>query len=457
MKNLVAALVVLVPLTAFSAPAVDGSWLGTLEVGSAQLRLGLRVSRAADGSMAATLDSLDQGSGEMKAERASFVAPTVQVEIGKLAARYVGTLSGDAITGTFTQGGHALPLTFRRVAAFERQKRPQEPKRPFPYREEQVTLTVPESYGPQRASAYVALTGTLSLPPGKGPFPAVLFITGSGPEDRDEQVFGHKPFLVVSDALVRAGIATLRFDDRGTGTSGGTTKSMTISDNASDARAELELLARHPQVDRRRLGIIGHSEGGLIAPMIAADSKLPRFLVLLAGLGVPGREILDTQSQAMLRASGATPQALEQARLVNEKVFAAVASEPDAAKLEAKVKAALAADPDVLEAALSQLGMVTPWLREFLTIDPKHYLVKVKVPVLALNGERDLQVDVSNLQAIERALTAGGNKHVKVVRLPELNHLFQHCKTGAPSEYSSIEETFSPGAIGMIRDFISNL
>ncbi|MEO6952624.1 MAG: alpha/beta fold hydrolase [Polyangia bacterium] len=422
MKRLVAALVLLAPLTALAASPVDGNWLGTLEVGSARLRIGFTFAHGTDGALSATMNSLDQGTGEMKGDHASFVAPKVEFDLGKLGVHYVGSLGNDTITGTFMQAGHAFPLVLKHTGAFEKPKRPQEPKRPFPYREEEVTLTVPGSYGPQRASAAVELKGTLSLPRGKGPFPAVLFITGSGPEDRDEQVFDHKPFLVISDALVRAGIATLRFDDRGTGTSGGTTKNMTVSDNARDALAEIEYLAKRPEIDRKRVGLIGHSEGGLIAPMVAAASKVPRFLVLLAGTGVPGRQILDTQVAAMMHAEGASAADIEKART------------------------AMATSP----------AMATPWMQEFLALDPKPYLEKVKVPVLALNGEKDLQVDVSNLTAIGAALHAGGNKQVKIVRLPGLNHLFQHCTTGSPSEYSRIEETFSPEAIAIIRDFISS-
>lgn len=430
MKRLVATLVLLAPLSALAVPSgtpagtasIEGRWLGALAVGASKLRLGFTFSHGADGALAATMNSLDQGTGELKADRASFVAPTLQVDLAKLGVHYVGALAGGSITGAFTQGGHDFPLALQRVAAFDKPKRPQEPKRPFPYREEEVTLTVPASYGPQRVSAYVELKGTLSLPPGKGPFPAVLFITGSGPEDRDEQVFDHKPFLVISDALVRAGVATLRFDDRGAGASGGSSKDMTVSDNARDALAEVEYLAKRPEVDKKRVGLVGHSEGGLIAPMVASQSKVPRFLVLLAGTGVPGRQILDTQITAMLHASGAGAADIERAHKEME------------------------ASP----------AISTPWMREFLTLDPKPYLKKVKVPVLALNGEKDLQVDVSNLAAIEGALLAGGNKQAKVVRLPGLNHLFQHCKTGSPSEYASTEETFSPEAIGLIRDFISS-
>lgn len=346
----------------------------------------------------------------------------------------------------------------KRVASLgtaTRPKRPQEPKRPFSYREEEVTVSVPSGYGPQRASAPVSLAGTLTLPPGKGPFPAVLFITGSGPEDRDETVFDHKPFLVISDALTRAGIATLRFDDRGTGKSGGAMKGLTTLDFAQDAIAELTFLAARPEIDVRALGIIGHSEGGTIAPIVASQGPLPRFLVLLAGTGVTGLELLRKQIPAGMRADGVGEGVIARSMKVNETLLAIVKRESDPSKIEAQLRQMLKDDPKGLAEVLPSLpAMSDPWLRAFLVLDPVPYLQKVKVPVLALNGERDVQVDPSNLQLIEKALKTGGNKHVTAVVMPGLNHLFQHAKTGAVSEYVAIEETIAPDVLAKIRDYI---
>jgi fermentation-respiration switch protein FrsA (DUF1100 family) len=436
-------------------PSPVGTWLGTLDVGVMKLRVVFHVATSA-GGLTATLDSPDQGAYGIPVDQVEYSAPTLRIVASKRNLRYEGKLEGARLTGTFTQGKD-FPLVLDRVAegAVPALKRPQLPKRPFPYREEEVQVTVPDRYGTTHASVLIKLAGTLSLPPGKGPFPAVLFITGSGPEDRDETIFEHKPFLVLSDVLVRAGIATLRFDDRGTGKSGSSQKELTTLDLAEDASAELAYLASRPEVDKHAVGVIGHSEGGVIAPIIAATSAVPRFLVLLAGTGMPGREILRMQQAAVLRATGQSEAAIAHARKMNDQVFAIIEREPDAQKVEAALRVALKDDPDALKASLASLPPgALPWMRTFLSLDPITYLKQVKVPVLALNGERDLQVDVANLALIERALKDGGNKNVSVRRLPELNHLFQHAKTGAPSEYVSIEETLSPEVLSLVRDFV---
>jgi fermentation-respiration switch protein FrsA (DUF1100 family) len=436
-------------------PSPVGTWSGTLDVGVFKLRVVFHVATSASG-LTATMDSPDQGAYGLPVDQVEYQAPTLRIEASQRGLRYEGKLEGARLTGTFTQGKD-FPLVLDRISesAVQTRARPQLPKRPFPYREEEVHVTVPEHYGTTRENVLVKLAGTLSLPPGKGPFPAVLFITGSGPEDRDETIFDHKPFLVLSDVLVRAGIATLRFDDRGTGQSGSSQKGLTTLDLAEDTRAELAYLSSRPEVDKRAIGLLGHSEGGVIAPIIAATSAVPRFLVLLAGTGMPGREILRTQQAAIMRGAGQSEADITHARKINDQIFAIVEREPDAQKVEAAMRVALQDDPNALKASLASLPPAAlPWMRTFLTLDPVPYLKQVKVPVLALNGERDLQVDVTNLALIERALKDAGNKDVSVRRLPELNHLFQHAKTGVPSEYVSIEETISPEVLGLVRDFV---
>lgn len=449
------------PATAKSPSAAanpEGIWFGTLDAVTVKLRIAFRVTRKPDGTLGATLESLDQGDQEVAIERTTYAAPTLTFDLAARDIRYEAKLDGDTLTGTFTQKGHALPLTTRRVASLDGYKtpakRPQEPRPPFPYHEEQVSVRVPDSYAPGRAPASITLTGTLTIPPGKGPFPAVLLITGSGPQDRDETVFGHKPFLVLADALARAGVATLRFDDRGTGSSGGSLKGLTTLDFARDTTAELKLLAARPEISPRALGLLGHSEGGIIAPIVATQTKLPAFLVLLAGTGMPGLPLLRLQRAALMRAGGATAEQLDRAQRTNDKVLAIVAKETDPRRIEAQVRTALAGDPEALAEVLPTLPAMDAWLHTLLTLDPTVYLKKIKVPVLALNGERDLQVDISNLALIEAAVRAGGNTSVTTVRLPELNHLLQHAKTGAVSEYATIEETIAPEALRKICDWI---
>jgi len=338
--------------------------------------------------------------------------------------------------------------------------RPQEPKKPYPYIERQVEYT--------NLKAGVKLVGTLTLPSDKGPFPAVLLITGSGPKDRNETVFGHRPFLVLADYLTRQGIAVLRVDDRGVGESTGDFSQATSEDFASDVLAGREYLKTRKEINPEQIGLIGHSEGGLIAPMVAVKSPDVAFIVLMAGTGLTGEEILYLQGALISRAMGVSEEDIAKNRQFNEKIFSLIKEEKDEKTIEEKLRQMFMADwaelneeekkaigdPEVyLKAQLQSL--LSPWLKFFLTYDPKPTLSKVKCPVLAINGEKDLQVPPKeNLSAIEEALVAGGNKNFTVEELPGLNHLFQTAQTGVPSEYAKIEETISPIALKIIGDWI---
>src|SRR5215831_13352939 len=335
--------------------------------------------------------------------------------------------------------------------------RPQEPKKPYPYDEEEV--------GYENRRDGVKLAGTLTFPRGKGPFPAVLLITGSGPQDRNESVFGHKPFLVLADYLTRQGIAVLRVDDRGIGGSTGSVPNSTSENFATDVMAGIEFLKSHKGINPKQIGLIGHSEGGLIAPMVAAQSNDVAFIVLLAGPGLPGEEILYLQGAAILKASGASAEVLARQRASQEMIFAIVKQEKDNAVAEKKVREGfdkqMAGLSEAEKAQANQTpdaqitAVLSPWFRYFLTYDPRPALARVKCPVLALNGENDLQVPVTeNLREIEATLKAAGNKDVTIVRLPKLNHLFQPSETGSPGEYGKIEETFAPVALKTIGDWI---
>jgi pimeloyl-ACP methyl ester carboxylesterase len=311
----------------------------------------------------------------------------------------------------------------------------------------------------------VKLAGTLTLARGKASAPAVILITGSGAENRDEEVFGHKPFLVIADYLTRQGIDVLRVDDRGVGGSSGSEPNSTSEDFAADVTAGIEFLKNHKGINPKQIGLIGHSEGGLIAPMVAAKSNDVAFIVMLAGPGLPGEEILYLQGAAILKARRATPEILARQRAQQEMIFTVVKQEKDNTVARKKLREAL--DKQMADASESEKArqapaleaqferVLSPWFRYFLTYDPRPALAKVRCPVLALNGENDLQVPViENTQAIEATLKAAGNKDVTVVRLPKLNHLFQTSETGSPSEYGKIEETFSPAALKIIGDWI---
>lgn len=453
------------PTTLVVPDALLGAWEGKLEVGGGiALRLGLKAEKRPDGARVIAFASPDQGANFLPINAAALDGAKVTLGSKAIGATFAGTLDdGKAeIAGTWKQGPVELPLTLKKTDKLSEPKRPQTPKPPFAYKAEDV------SYPNEPAG--ITLAGTLTIPEGKGPFPAALLITGSGAQDRDETLLGHKPFAVIADALTRRGVAVLRVDDRGVGRSTGNQADSTSADFATDVAAGIAYLKTRPEVDARAIGLIGHSEGGLIAPMVAAKSPEDvAYLVLLAGTGVNGAEILKAQSALILKAGGASEGMVAvQSRLLSEILKVAAEAGDDAAsqaRFEALAKAALAALPEADRKILADLAgpsgkqqflrIKSPWFRFFLTFEPKTALARVRCPVLALNGTLDLQVPPGqNLPAIEAALKSGGNDRVTVKELPGLNHLFQHCKTGAPSEYASIEETFDPATMALMADWI---
>jgi len=453
------------PLGAQATPGPEaflGTWEGTLNAGAVQLRVVFHVSAGEGGALSATMDSPDQGATGIPASSASVEGSTLTIALAPLGAQYQGTLSGDgtSLEGIFTQGGARLPLALRRAAAAPAApERPQNPTGPLPYKAVDVEVA--------NAAAGVTLSGTLTLPSGDGPFPAAVLVSGSGPQDRDEALMGHKPFLVLADHLTRAGIAVLRYDDRGVGRSTGDFGAATSEDFAADALAAVAFLHARPDVGA--VGIVGHSEGGLVGPMAAARSDEVDFVVMLAGPGLTGAEIVQLQSGLIGRANG-TPEALVQANLdTQRRLFEVVAAEADpevaAPRLRAILEASVAALPAEARQAMGEQGaeaidaqvrqLNSPWFRFFLSYDPRPALERVRVPVLALNGELDLQVPAeANLREVGAALARGGNQDVTTRMLPGLNHLFQTARTGSPTEYAQISETMSPAALEAVSSWI---
>ncbi len=428
------------------APDVTGTWLGTLDVGALKLRIAFNIKSTPEG-LAATMDSLDQGAKGIAVDSVVLKGSTLSMELKRLAGSYNGEVAPDAasVQGTWSQGGGSYALVLRRVkdTATLEPRRPQMPAKPYPYREEEVSYV--------NVAADAKLAATLTLPEGKGPFPAVLLITGSGPQDRDESIMGHKPFLVLADHLTRKGIAVLRADDRGVGKSTGDFKSATSADFGSDAAAAIGYLKARPEIDAKKIGLIGHSEGGLIAPMLAATDKSISFIVLLAGPGVPGDELLVEQVRALATASGAPPAQIETSVANQREILALLKSEKDNAAFIEKVKARYGAT--IPEAQLT--AITSPWFRYFINYDPATSLRKVICPVLALDGEKDTQVPpAQNIPAIRKALSEGGNKHFDTAVVPGVNHLFQTATTGAPAEYATIEETISPAVLDKVSSWI---
>src|SRR5215468_7170224 len=311
---------------------LEGIWEGALDVGAMKLRLALKVTKATDGALAAKLDSLDQGAKDLPVDVISLNDGAVHFEMKRLMAVFDGTLNkeGSEIAGQFKQARASHPLSLKRVAKPTTLNRPQEPKPPFPYDEEEVSY--------ENKGDGVKLAGTLTLPRGKASSPSVILITGSGPQNRNEELLGHKPFLVLADYLTRRGVAVLRVDDRGVGGSTGAVSTSTSENFAADALAGIEFLKGHKGIDAKRIGLIGHSEGGLIAPMVASQSNDVAFIVLLAGPGLPGEDILLAQGALILKASGAGPEALAKQRATQEMMFAVLKQEKDNATAEKKMR-----------------------------------------------------------------------------------------------------------------------
>jgi uncharacterized protein len=438
---------------------ISGSWNGILKFGGTQLRVRFNVTLASDG-YSATMDSPDQGVAGIVVTTTTFQDSMIRFEVANAGIQFEGKLyPGDTIPGTFKQGGQELPLTLTR-GNFVKPLRPQEPVKPYPYYTEDVHFV--------NRNGNFELAGTLTMPAKTGVFPAVILITGSGPQNRDEEIMGHKPFLVIADCLTRNGIAVLRCDDRGTNESKGDFKSATSLDFSTDVEAALDFLLSRKEIDKSKIGLIGHSEGGMIAPMVAVRRKEVGFIVLLAGPGISGKRILLSQEALIGRVSGESEEVIRDLTSVNKVAYDLIAGSQnldtlknrltlyyrDRLKADSTFARTAGADQDQFIASTVK-ELATPWMKYFIQYDPAPVLEKVKCPVLALDGSKDLQVPPEiDLAAIKTALEKGGNKEVTTVELPDLNHLFQECKTGSPSEYAQIEQTFSPLALNEMTKWI---
>jgi hypothetical protein len=425
------------------AQDISGDWQGTLQAGGAELHLRLHFAKTATGAFTGTMDSVDQGANGIPIASISLTGFKLRLDVKVVGGVYEATLSADgkSLSGIWTQG-QAMPLSFERMAP-QAARRPQEPVKPYPYREQEVKY--------ENKTAGIHLAATLTIPQGKGPFPAVLLIPGSGAQDRNETVFGHRPFLVMADYLTRKGIVVLRADDRGVGKSSGSMATSTTADLATDAEAGLAYLKTRSDVNPGKMGLLGHSEGGLIAPMVAARNPDVAFIVMLAGPGVPGDQVIIEQVRMVAKLSGASDEQANANAGMERDVLDLVKQEKDPAALQAKIKEKIgSAIPD------DQLNPLTsPWYRFFISYDPAPALAKVKCPVLALDGEKDTQVPAkANLPVIRKVLEASGNKDFEVVEMPGLNHLFQTAKTGGVGEYQQIEETMSPAALEKVAAWI---
>jgi uncharacterized protein len=433
------ALLVATQAGAQNTPDPTGDWRGTLQSGAVRLRLAMHLGEVS------TFDSLDQGAlgipvrKTMEGRRLTLTIAQVGMFEGEMSD------DGKTIAGTLKQGPASIPLVFER-GAFAVANRPQTPVAPFPYQAEEV------AYGNAQRPG-VRLAGTLTLPSGPGPFAAVLLITGSGAQDRDQTIFEHKPFLVLADALTRRGVAVLRVDDRGIGGSTGATLNDTTADFATDVEAGVAWLKTRREIDPKRIGLLGHSEGGVIAPLVAGRDPSIAFIVLLAGPGVPGADVVVEQVRAIALAAGGSVVAAEQSAKIQRGVMSAVLGAGDAQGARAAVTAYLSRMGLPVPAEGAMLQITSDWYRHFIAHDPVPALRAIKVPVLALLGGKDVQVTaVQNKPALVEALQ--GNRDAQVIALPTLNHLFQAANTGAADEYAKITETISPGVLELVGDWV---
>jgi fermentation-respiration switch protein FrsA (DUF1100 family) len=426
--------------------AVAGIWLA--EFGGVVLQF--RIDRAPDQGLTGVFDSPLEGAMDLPTTITAD-GTGVTIEIPVAAAVFEATVETGSLSGIWKQGGAEVPMVFARQAEPFTLTRTQEPQPPFPYESVEVRF----DNGP------ITLGGTLVIPEGAGPFPVAVLISGSGQQDRDESIMGHKPFLVMADWLARQGIATLRYDDRGVGESGGNPMGATTADFAEDARAAVVFLAGDERFSA--VGLIGHSEGGLIAPLVAAQADVA-FTVLLAGPGVSGADVLARQTEDLMLAEGVSRSAVDWRVGWGTEIIALAASDMDSAEVAAQIRRVMSTaaaevpqghEQTVSDAAIEETvaGFTDPWMRYFLAYDPQPALEALAIPVLALIGDLDLQVSAElNIPALETALA--GNADATVTELDGINHLFQTATTGAVSEYGQIEETFAPQAMALVSGWI---
>ena len=423
------------------AQDISGTWHGKLSLPAGSLTIVFHIKHTEQGTYVATLDSPDQGTKDIKTETTSFQDSTLTVQIPIIHASYKGKLNADqTITGTFTQG-MPLPLNLTK-GEFSGPKRPQEPQPPFPYKVEEVSV--------KNTQDGITLAGTLTLPEKGSKFPAVVLVTGSGAQNRDEEIMGHKPFLVIADYLTRNGIAVLRCDDRGTAASQGDYASATNEDFAKATEAALNYLRSRKEINTRKIGIIGHSCGGTIAFDIAAKDPNISFIISLAGAAVRGDSLMLKQVELISKSQGMPDPVWQTAKSSDEirkEVYADVTRTMSAEQLK---------NLNTVQQLSAQINsMTSPWYLHFMRYDPTASLKKIKCPVLALNGEKDIQVDADmNLTAIKQHISENGNKNVTIKAYPKLNHLFQTCEKGTLAEYGQLEETINPEVLKDMTEWI---
>jgi uncharacterized protein len=445
-------LIFLFPFHLLHAQDVNGSWMGTISFFGKSFRVLFHLKQEANNEISGTMDSPDQGFKGIKLEDVMLLEDELIIDMPKFRAQYSGTYNKDSLwfNGSLEQGGFKMPLKLKKRLTNEPLfNRPQTPKPPFPYVVEEVAI--------QNKKDSLTLAGTLTKPNGKGKYPVVILISGSGAQDRDENIFDHKPFMLLADELTRKGFAVLRCDDRGTEKSTGNYEGATTDDFAEDAAAEIEYLKSRPDIDKKKIGLLGHSEGGVTAPLVASRRNDVSFVVLLAGLGIDMFDLLLAQDSLIMKAEGASKEKIDESFRMRSKLYRILKTEKDSATISDQMATVIGGEfnykDEIVNATIEFLN--SAWIRWYVNYNPADALKKLKCPVLAINGEKDLQVPAqTNLSAIENALKAGGNKRIEIKMLPELNHLFQQCKSCTVNEYKELEQTMDSSALNTISEWM---
>ena len=430
---------------------IEGYWKGKIDLGGQQMEMAFDIASTGNG-YSATLDVPAQGAFDLPVDETLFLDNRLEMTMSAMDASYSGTLKDNHVEGEFTQHGMTFPLNLEKGEKESQQMvRPQDPQPPFNYRVEEVTF--------RNEKEGFDLTGTLTIPEGDGPFPGMVLVSGSGQQNRDEELMNHRPFWVIADYMARHGIAVLRYDDRGIGGSGGEVYNATSMDFSYDAEAAFDFLRNQKLIDASEVGILGHSEGGTINFMVAARRPEVAFLVSLAGPAVNGIEVLKEQQAAILRASDMTEEAIQFSSNANAQLFDIVEASSNREEADSLLRQLVQGwgyNEELTEQTVGQLA--SPWMYYFLKYDPTEAIVKTDCPALLLNGSKDLQVIASqNLPVYEKIIAEHGKTNLTVREMTDLNHLFQHCETGSPNEYFTIDETISPEVLEVIAGFVNNI
>lgn len=459
MKSILLSIAFFFCFSSLFSQEISGSWTGELDIQGNKLPLVFNIKPIGN-ALKTTMDSPKQGAKDIPVTSTTFEKNELEIKANEMGITYKGTLKNDKIEGTFTQGQMSLPLILSKIKTGESVlKRPQTPKPPFDYIIEEVTFTNPTDN--------TILAGTLTLPKNKKQFPIVILISGSGQQNRDSELFGHKEFWVIADDFAKKGIGILRVDDRGIGGSNGASAAMTTQTFATDTNAAVAFLA---QKGFTNIGLIGHSEGGIIAPMVASQNKKVKFVISMAGPGIPTDELLVLQSNALAKSAGASEEELKSTEVTNREIYALIKNY-NGTDLKGEVKKILIANmqklpkeqqpsaDEIANAAEQESSKISiPWFTYFMKINPDVYWSKLKIPVLALNGSKDLQViSKENLAGIKASLEKANNKKIEIVEFPNLNHLFQEAKTGSVEEYGQLEQTIASQVLDKMSSWILKL